>query len=163
VIKSPNWCEVELDIYGSFDDLTDFANNAKSVDEPLSFASLVPEPNYEGYLDCEVTDGMPDWYNWRIDNWGVKWDIAEVQYYNGPDSLGYSFETPWGPPDVWVATVSKLYPSLKFVITYAEMGMDFGGKIEYINGTITKEESGSYNDFAACPIEYDDNGNYSEV
>ena len=152
----PNWCENELDVYGSFDELTEFAVKAKSTDEPLSFASLVPEPTYDGYLDSQITveKGSPDWYNWRNENWGTKWDITEVQHYNGPDSLGYTFETAWGPPDIWVAKVSKLYPHLKFVITYAEMGMDFGGKIEYKNGSIEHEKSGSYNDFASCSIDY---------
>ena len=58
---------------------------------------------------------MPDWYEWRVENWGTKWDVCEVEideegleysddtYPNGPVAW-FSFRcwTAWGAPiPVW--------------------------------------------------------------
>ena len=49
-------------------------------------------------MDEALLDGE-DWYDWRIDNWGTKWDIYE-SYCNRMDAntLVLSFFTAWSPP-----------------------------------------------------------------
>ena len=80
-------------------------------------SDLIPEPKY-----IEPTEGggqMPDWWHWRIANWGVKWDLGKGKYneeaevQNGSFSVG--FESPWSPPVEAYKKLGRdgvLYPSL---------------------------------------------------
>jgi hypothetical protein len=54
---------------------------------------------------------MPDWYEWRLENWGTKWDVCEVEidedcleYSDDKKVAWFSFRcwTAWAPPvPVW--------------------------------------------------------------
>jgi len=53
---------------------------------------------------------MPDWYEWRVENWGTKWDVCEVEiveplaHEDVFDKSWFSFRcwTAWGAPiPVW--------------------------------------------------------------
>ena len=65
-------------------------NIMNTEDAPLC-QTLIP-------MDEALLDGE-DWYDWRIDNWGTKWDIYE-SYCNRMDAntLVLSFFTAWSPP-----------------------------------------------------------------
>jgi hypothetical protein len=79
---------------------------------------------------------MPDWWHWRIANWGVKWDLGKGKYneeaevQNGSFSVG--FESPWSPP---VEAYKKLVEmGFKIEAYYFEGGIGFCGSfIEYDN------------------------------
>jgi predicted RNA-binding Zn-ribbon protein involved in translation (DUF1610 family) len=135
----PNWCENILRIDGPAADIAEFAQMAKArnqmskarkkgtsedeeFDLPLSLNSLVPPPST---LD---DDG---WYNWRLSNWGTKWDVdVEAKVTVTETSLEYRFDSAWSPPMVWLQTVGSKFPSLHFCLWYAESGCDFGGIYE---------------------------------
>jgi hypothetical protein len=144
----PNWCNNELEVYGDIVRLKEFSYDCTYDVEgetlEFSFCGLVPEPNYEGYLSSSTENGMPDWYEWRVANWGTKWDTEALDISYGPDSLSISFDTAWGPPEAWAKAASRLYPDLRLVLTYSEPGMDFSGRITYQNGDIVSEETGDY-------------------
>ena len=42
------------------------------------------------------------WYDWRLEHWGCKWDIddVEVDYQQAANLVHLTFVTPWSPPDV---------------------------------------------------------------
>jgi hypothetical protein len=66
----------------------------EDTDEDFSFALVVPPP-------AEVDDDGK-WNDWRTENWGVKWDAADIG--NGisvsclTEDGELDFETPWAPP-----------------------------------------------------------------
>lgn len=67
----------------------------------FTFNTLVPEPN-------------KDDYEWRMTNWGTKYEPDVVSNDNikyTSEILFYTVET---IPDKWLKTVSLKYPSLKF-------------------------------------------------
>lgn len=78
--------------------------------------------------------GHTDWYEWRIANWGTKWDMGDCScnYYN--DSININGDTAWNPPDQFLRTVSKQYPTLTFISSYAECGANYYGSTKYENG-----------------------------
>ena len=55
--------------------------------------SLMPEPRT---ADGEPADG---WYEWRIENWGTKWDIYDSTCARiDANALVLSFLSAWSPP-----------------------------------------------------------------
>lgn len=87
----PNWCVNTLIVNtGDKPELERF--KAETADpqgdreeQILSFAALVPEPEYKN---------PDDWYNWRIENWGCKWNPSEPDVIDETsDSVQYSFDT----------------------------------------------------------------------
>jgi hypothetical protein len=162
----PNWCKNDLEVYGDIEQLKEFMYNCSYDVEgetvEFSFCGLVPEPDYEGYLNeridplGDLNHDLPDWYTWRINNWGTKWDTSADDISFGPESLSITFQTAWGPPEIWLWNVANQYKSLRFVLTYAEPGMDFSGRITIENGELVNEESGDYRLFGIWPDEWDD-------
>lgn len=100
--------------------------------EVLSFENLLPTPE-----DLLENDG---WYEWRVDNWGTKWDASDTILFKGEDAqetmgsirlpenaLVYLFKTAWGPPVEWVEKLSDVYPGAIFHLVYVEEMGNFSG------------------------------------
>jgi hypothetical protein len=93
---------------------------------------LIPEPK-----EFPVTENggqMPDWWHWRITNWGVKWDLGKDKYGEEAvvknNSFSVGFESPWSPP---VEGYKKLVEMGFFVQAYYfEGGIGFCG--QYVSG-----------------------------
>lgn len=65
--------------------------------------------------------GADNWYDWCMENWGTKWDVQATLIMDEPGELRYTFASAWDPPLTWLATVSRIFPVLKFeIITYLE-------------------------------------------
>lgn len=61
--------------------------------------------------------GHPDWYHWRNEHWGVKWDANEFDMGSeGPTHLQFMFNTPWGPARPVLAKMREMWPKLDFKI-----------------------------------------------
>ena len=150
----PNWCENILTVEGAPDEVQKFRNENTFVEVgeqyhmaagesrvlPLSFSALLPTPlNPDGTLIGEgqrpVTARAPDWYDWRVKNWGTKWDLCDqTDVSTTPGWIEYRFDTAWSPPVEWLTHVADLYPNLSFEIDYEEWGMAFWGSMRYENG-----------------------------
>ena len=87
--------------------------------------SLIPEPRT---ADGEPADG---WYDWRLENWGTKWDIYDSTCDRiDANALVLSFLSAWSPP---MAIYEKL-TDMGFDVTarYLDEGWMYIG--EYIDG-----------------------------
>jgi len=106
---------------------TDFKNSPV-----LSFETILPTPE-EDLSD----DG---WYDWRIENWGTKWDVDEPVLFEGdaaqntmgeialPDEcLVYLFNTAWSPPIEWVQELSRKFRDAVFHLVYVDEMDNFSG------------------------------------
>lgn len=152
----PNWCQNTLFVEGDLNALQDFKKRTLKVNDngiiEFTMNELMPTPpelleqsspatwrgdsedekgrlEFENYLDSlEEKYGAKDWYEWRVNNWGTKWDVSsgDVDEMNG-DSLNIHYDTAWGPNDGFIKFASKVYPSLKFRLSYEEPGMGFCG------------------------------------
>jgi len=89
-----------------------------------------------------------NWYSWNNANWGTKWDIGvadDVTYdttstcRETPNSVSYSFETAWSPPEPVMITLSQQYPDLELTLEYQEE-QGWGGEVYFSNGMITTLE-----------------------
>ena len=189
----PNWCSNHLTIEGDSKQLKEFLEKSKRItnladeEEFFSFSGTYPEPDYETtpvartypeiraeYIlgkdkekallnEPEVYEGS--WWDWRIQNWGTKWEPSDTCFHNQTEeSVEISFGTAWGPPVEWLEKVRKDFPDLIFQLEYDEPGMCFGGQT-YAHGEdfvdeVWELQTGS--DCCRADLEEDEDGYTSE-
>ena len=73
--------------------------------------------------------GYADWYSWKLNEWGTKWNSSEVCWNDSSDHV--SFSTAWSTPFPIFEKLSKKYPEARFEVEYSDE--DFG----YNVGTYT--------------------------
>ena len=153
----PNWCENQMWITTSNKDTynkikthletkPEVNENGDYKDVGL-FGLLYPEPDYENtivkhaFQDGFVEDKSQSWWDWRVTNWGTKWDVRSddlfgVDFSEDDEHKEYiielSFNTAWSPPLEWIQYCEEKYEAegLKFQLNYFEGGMGFCGVYE---------------------------------
>lgn len=136
----PNWCNCILNIKNNtYNNLETFYidNKKESQNMELCFDKSVPLPD----------EDQENWYNWRVSNWGTKWDLGDDTIFNSnlqQNEIEYQFCTAWGPPISWLEKVSELYPELYFTLKYAESGCNFAGVLEIQDGEEISDLQYSY-------------------
>ena len=82
--------------------------------------------------------GHATWYEWCIQNWGVKWNVVgedDVQLMRkSPTHAVMRFSTAWAPPIPVVRKLAEMFPRLKIRLTYSEPGIGFSGKLALAGG-----------------------------
>jgi hypothetical protein len=131
----PNWCQNALVVTGDVEALKTWLNG-----EPFTFSKIKPTPE-EAMKKNAFDDG--GWYSWRVENWGTKWDVEDVQIepsdIEGDNSVYAVFETAWSPPLAAFETLSKLLPTVTFKLSYLEEGVGFCGGALYQDGLVSEE------------------------
>ena len=73
--------------------------------------------------------GFDNWYDWAVENWGVKWapNSENVVSEIGENWAKFEFDTPWNPPEPIVGKLRDLFPELTISWFYKEPGMQLAG------------------------------------
>lgn len=108
-------------------------------DEVISFKMAIPD-DYEGQVRTAIGR------DWRIINWGCKWDASNTTCKSSETKLEYSFTTPWNPPTAWLITVSCKYPTLTFYLRFEDEAFAFFALSKVSNGQISWLEQYNVND-----------------
>ena len=166
----PNWCFNKITIRAGKETRDNIANFLKGdqyfrpwnyeegkqhdvlVAQPTLFAfhNVIPQPDYileetDPRRKTNVPKDSEDgWYNWRVNNWGTKWEVSEVAMYESKVALTYEFDTAWSPPEPVIAKLSELFPNAYITLFFDEPGMAFRGSISYKEGGVVRE--------TGCPI-----------
>jgi hypothetical protein len=155
----PNWVENEVSITGDNKILreivekycTEFEERDEAKITCLDFDKIIPmpeelrkttSPNRLNAEEMTGKYGYPDWYEWSLSNWGVKWNASPYLDARLDDNGGevmFYFNTPWGTPDKVLSELSKKYPDITIVNNCNEEAGFFAGKIIYKNGEVTDE------------------------
>ena len=146
----PNWCYNRVSIYSenteTVDKLFDIFNN------PEPFNALIPSPkwsetpNEDGELpvleehkdsDGKVLftthkfpkSGKTDdrWYDWQVQNWGTKWEPADISVEQCDEELEITFNTAWSPPEDICRAIRNKYPDCSVSWFYDEPGCEIAG------------------------------------
>lgn len=148
----PNWVFNTLEINGEpkeVNKLLKKIERTKSEEtlnhSPTKFAfnNVIPEPKEK------LENG--EWYEWRISNWGTKWEGANVEL-NDENSWekGYArftFDTAWSPAIPIVETLAKEFPKLTFFWEFYEESYAYWGEYNYAKGKLDDMFEG---DFKTC-------------
>lgn len=119
----PNWCSNRATINGPSPVIAEIKAILEDTKGEL-LAWMVPQPNFAG---------DQDWYMWRVNNWGTKWDITDVYIDNAdePDSIEFTFSTAWAPPVEAFVTWAIGDSRVQFSLEYWEPGCGFVGTTAY--------------------------------
>lgn len=169
----PNWCDADVTIYGSREALEAVLAKASEGtrevgsdwdSESGKYLKFDTAPNvfsFENFLPTppkELEEGG-DWYSWRIDNWGTKWDlnqhnvqVVELQKCTDPRvsheyEFGLGFQTAWSPAIPVFLQIAKdfdVFVEYKFI----EEGMAFFG-------IVTMDKDGEISDISREPTTHD--------
>ena len=143
----PNHCYQQVHLYGPRTVVRELYEHLLTTDEP-QFCQLVCPMPLEIYNAPKTREiggyEVPAWYAWRVNNWGTKWDLADVQITQPltlhddedvlPESMNASFSfncwTAWSPPiPIWDKLVEM---GLSVDADYQDEGFNFEGT--YLNG-----------------------------
>lgn len=82
------------------------------------------------YIANKVKYGATTWYDWRVENWGTKWNAYENEQI---DEDTIKFETAWSSPEPVIAKLAKMYPDAVIEHWWADedMGSNTGYKRFY--------------------------------
>ena len=135
----PNWCLNNATI--THDDPAKLTELVDAYKRGEAIEHFLPTPKDEnGELDEE-------WYDWRVTNWGTKWDVGGEHAFcermvTADNTVVLSFDSAWSPP---LGFYERLH-TLGFGIraSYFEPGMCFCG--DWIDGMDNYYE-GDWQDF----------------
>ena len=142
----PNWCSNSISIQGGSNTIKNLWEEANKEGSGLLNAmkpmpkelegttSPTPQEGQAGYKGPQPTvDGHDNWYSWRVDNWGTKWDIDPkegLQFTDNGDGtaeISGWFESAWAPPIQAYNTFLDDMDGCSLTADYHEPGMDFAG------------------------------------
>ena len=89
-----------------------------------------PDPDEKWGTPRFKSTGRADerWYDWRVKNWGIKWDIGDIELQDqDPQQLIYTFETPWGPPEGICSTLREKFENINISWFFDEPGCEIAG------------------------------------
>ena len=129
----------------SFHAILPMPEELRNVQSPVTIATEEQQKEYTKkhnrpcpYITQEESDrldGLYDsnnWYDWSIENWGVKWDCGDVEITEefGDTEITYTFDTPWGPPqEIYDLLVTK-FPEIHISWFWDEPGMELAGYLK---------------------------------
>jgi len=153
-LKMPNWCNNNITIRAPKKKLEKIVKAAKKGELLNHFLPMPKQldgttaPTPEGKKQPKI-GGFDNWYDWRVHNWGTKWDIdvyeGSISRVND-ETVTFGFDSAWAPPiDAYNAVIDK-HSDVSITAYYYEPGMDFAG--EYADGEISEinvsDEKDSY-------------------
>ena len=141
----PNHCHNRVTFYS--DDTTVILRLHEIFKSDNIFTQFIPEPDWKttpneaGELPIQpepdsmyppkFPDGTIDdrWYNWRLQNWGTKWDAYEVEIDDSELHYGFevTFDTAWSPPEEICHAIKEQFDDLSVSWFFDEPGMEVAG------------------------------------
>ena len=69
------------------------------------------------------------WYNWRVQNWGTKWDCYDLSTDDCdlPNGFEASFNTAWSPPEEICTAIREQFEGISVSWFYDEPGCEVAG------------------------------------
>ena len=100
----------------------------RRIDEDKSIETDIAE-KAKLAITAIVETEYANWYDWRLDKWGVKWDASDVSVEDetsfqdeptrNPDLI-VNFYTPWGPPSGILQELTEKHPKARFYLRWSD-------------------------------------------
>ena len=133
----PNWCMNKLTVTHENKSMIDRFEKAYRNDWTIE--TFYPTPRDPGDPTMMMGEGKPmskddnpnnNWYLWRLQNWGTKWDVGCQDGYGleptrVDNELSMTFDSAWSPPLGFYERLVVL--GFDVQASYFEPGMSFAG------------------------------------
>jgi hypothetical protein len=134
----PNWCSNSITITGSksvIDKIEKIVREEEKSDIGfLQFMYPCPkeleDTTADGSKDKALMAkyGHSDWYSWKTDSWGTKWDVNEFYGVDRQgDTISFGFSSAWAPPLGAFEHFLSENDDCSIKAYYYEGGCDFAG------------------------------------
>ena len=126
-IPEPDWANIPLSEEDQYE--YSFSSARGEVGEKPVMVINEESPFMNG-LRFKSTNAQDDrWYNWRVQNWGTKWDCytLEMDDTDLPHGFEVTFETAWSPPEEVCHAIREQYPNVSISWFYDEPGCEIAG------------------------------------
>ena len=135
----PNHTDNRVILSHADSQMIDDIYNVMNTEDAELCNHLIPMPKeLEGTTSPSDT---PNWYDWRLENWGTKWDVYETRCDRiDANTLQLYFYTAWSPP---FPIFDKLV-DMGFEVTARYLDEGWGYIGEYTGGFAHKMESGDW-------------------
>ena len=101
----------------------------------FTLTKTIPEPI--------VKDENWDWYEWRCENWGTKWNVYDISITKISDTqIKLDFLTAWNPPHKWFETIGKRFSNLTLRLSWVDEDFPRSGLLEAKEGLVTNNYYG---------------------
>jgi len=145
----PNWCynylQISVDnnkqlekviqsITNNSEQLFDF-NRIIECPEELTESKA---PNTKNPDEMKAKYGLSDWYEWRVFNWGTKWNASEIELTLESNAIQIGFHTAWSPPTPVIKKIAEMFPFASITLKWEEES-GYYGESEYENGVMVSE------------------------
>lgn len=116
--------------------------------------------------------GFADWYDWRINKWGTKWNACDaICQKEDANLIRFEFDTAWGAPLPVIEKLSQRFPAVKVHHLWADENIGYNtGEDFYANNQVEHNfhedcSSEAYRIYTCCwgeseCIKTDSDGNY---
>ena len=126
-IPEPDWANIPLSEEDQYE--YSFSSARGEVGEKPVMVINEESPFMNG-LRFKSTNAQDDrWYNWRVQNWGTKWDCysLEIDDTDMPHGFEVNFETAWSPPEEIHSAICEQFDDLSISWFYDEPGCEVAG------------------------------------
>jgi hypothetical protein len=139
----PNWCTNQVILrHSDKSKLEAICEEVAKGDAAELFQSLRPMPLNE----------EENWYTWRLNNWGTKWDANVFHITENDNELVVDFDTAWGPPIELYEHMLK--DGWEIEAVYYEPGMGFVGQFRGSGDVVWDNDSYEWNYDAEEPFKH---------
>ena len=153
----PNHCYNRVRLYSDKKEdikklLDIFESGTNPKNDKTVFGQIIPEPDWHNIPDengdlpvkndhknkdgvsvwtsWDFPSGKNDdrWYNWRVHNWGTKWDCYDLSIEDEDENaLELQFNTAWSPPEEIFRAIRDKYEDVSISWFYDEPGCELAG------------------------------------
>ena len=137
--ETPVFDDAEKLPFNDYMELLQKVTNAVGILYPDRVKDITPELVQLGsrYVDNIRQYGCSDWYDWRIRNWGTKWNSYDGGFCDDNKIL---FLTAWSCPQEIIQKLAEMYPEICIEHLWADEDYGYNcGKAVYENGQLTEE------------------------
>ena len=122
IIPEPNWIKIPAS-----ENLKDSAGN------PVAKKGELPIKSNDRFRELQwSSSGRQDdrWYQWRLRNWDVKWDLSpdHIEYLaDDYDFFKLTFDTPWSPPEQICESLRNRFENVEITWFFDEPSEQIAG------------------------------------